>query len=73
MNEITVREAAELLDVDPTTITRAIKDGRLHPVRENSGIVKRKKYFLSWEEVAQYATKDQIAKYRASHSLAIAV
>lgn len=65
---MTVKEAADLLEVDRSTITRAVKDGRLTTVRQISGIVKRKAYLLNRDEVLKYATPEQTKKYQEQHA-----
>lgn len=54
---MSVQEAARYLEVDPSTITRAIKDGRLHNVAKpptNTLAKRAKAYRLSGAEIERY-------------------
>lgn len=52
---MTVQEAATLLGVNPVTITRAIRDGRLRPVNPPAPILKRARaYLLYRSEVERF-------------------
>ncbi|MFA4084210.1 helix-turn-helix domain-containing protein [Mycobacteroides salmoniphilum] len=51
--ELTVSEAAAIIGIEPRSVSRAIRDGRLIPTRKLPG--KTGPYLLDLDEVRKYA------------------